>query len=298
MGKKANLGLLFFTVLAECTALRSLDVSTVESVVVENGVANINSVLTMFPQLKTLSLEHASMAATIIKVQGLHYKGNFKTKQLSISTELLFTATMALWLLFSPFLFLHVSANTQNKVTANPADELVAVLNANRTEHKSSSLADNPGLACIALQYIKAYQGDCKAVGEPKKPSDSEFAETFAPNCDIEVSTLSPITGRFLGCQSKYVEPSEAFSIKNHNEVGAAATGTAGGAPYFWCVLFSSGKHNSSFVLEGGVAKISRPGCFSGADDECSSADDLSRPGHMWLYAVTAFIAAGYAFGL
>ncbi|KAK8513687.1 hypothetical protein V6N12_052859 [Hibiscus sabdariffa] len=250
-GEKGQLGVAFFTVLAECTALRSLDVSTVESVVVENGVANINSVLTM------------------------------------------------------------CSLQSAHKVTANPADELVAVLNANRTAHKSSSLADNPGLACIALQYIKAYQGDCKAVGEPKKPSDSEFAETFAPNCDVEVSTLSPITGRFLGCQSKYVEPSEAFSMlmeseksleilysKNHTEVGAAATGTAGGAPYFWCVLFSSGKHNSSFVLEGGVAKISRPGCFSGADDECSSADDLSRPGHMWLYAVTAFIAAGYAFRL
>ncbi|MFQ6642772.1 hypothetical protein Gotur_017995 [Gossypium turneri] len=39
------------------------------------------------------------------------------------------------------------------KLTDNPADELVAVLNANRTAHKSSSLADNRGLACIALQY-------------------------------------------------------------------------------------------------------------------------------------------------
>ncbi|KAE8682616.1 Rad7, putative isoform 1 [Hibiscus syriacus] len=216
---------------------------------------------------------------------------------------------MALWLLFSPFLFLSVSANTQTKVTDNPADELVAVLNANRTAHKSSSLTDNQGLACIALQYIKAYQGDCKAVGETKKPSDSEFAETFAPNCGVDASTLTPITGRLLGCQSKYVEPSEAFSMlmeseksleilynKNHTEVGAATTGTDGGGPYFWCVLFSSGKHNSSFVPQGGVAKISRPGCFSGANDQCNSADDLSRQGHLWTYAVTALIVAGYAF--
>ncbi|OMO67027.1 hypothetical protein CCACVL1_20845 [Corchorus capsularis] len=221
---------------------------------------------------------------------------------------------MALWLLFSSFLFLSVSAaNTQTKVTDNPADELVAVLNANRTAHKSSSLTDNPGLACIALQYIKAYGGDCKAVGGPdaKKPADSEFAETFAPNCGVDASTLSPITGRLLGCQSKYVQPPEAFSMlmknersleilysKNHTEVGAGVTGTDGGAPYFWCVLFSGGKHNSSFVVEGGVAKITRPGCFSGANDECSGADHSSRPSHMWMYAVTAFIAVGYAFGL
>ncbi|KAH1067506.1 hypothetical protein J1N35_032493 [Gossypium stocksii] len=218
---------------------------------------------------------------------------------------------MVLWLLFSPFLFLSVSANTQTKVTDNPADELVAAINANRTAHKSSALTDNPGLACIALQYIKAYQGDCKAVGEAKKPADSEFAETFAPNCGVEASTLSPITGRLLGCQSKYVEPSEAFSMlmtneksleilynKNHTEVGAGVTGSDGGGPYFWCVLFSNGKLNSSFVAQGGVAKISRPGCFSGANDECSGANDLSRLHHMWLYAVTAFVAAGYAFGI
>ncbi|TYJ29804.1 hypothetical protein E1A91_A06G091300v1 [Gossypium mustelinum] len=106
----------------------------------------------------------------------------------------------ALWLLLSPFLFLSVSALTQTKLTDNPADELVALLNANRTAHKSSSLADNPGLACIALQYIKAYQGDCEAVGgsDAKKPPDSEFAQTFAPYCGVDASTLSPITGRFL----------------------------------------------------------------------------------------------------
>ncbi|XVF35266.1 hypothetical protein REPUB_Repub18cG0130800 [Reevesia pubescens] len=223
------------------------------------------------------------------------------------------TMAMALWLLFAHFLFLSVSANTQSKVTDNPADELVAVLNANRTAHKSSSLTDNPGLACIALQYIKDYQGDCNAVGgaDAKKPADAAFAETFAPNCGVDASTLSPITGRFLGCQSKYVQPSEAFSMlmkndksleilynKNHTEVGAAVTGTDGGAPYFWCVLLSNGKHNSSFVVEGGVAKITRPGCFSGANDECSGAAISSPPGQMWLYAVTAFIAVGYAFGL
>ncbi|KAL5783525.1 hypothetical protein ACOSP7_008554 [Xanthoceras sorbifolium] len=225
-------------------------------------------------------------------------------------------ATLFLWFLLAPFLFVSVTANTQTtvKVTNNPADELVAVLNSNRTAHKGSTLKDNPGLACIALQYIKAYQGKCEAVGGPdaKKPADSEFAETFAPNCGVLASSLSPITGRLLGCQSKYVHPSEAFSdmlmknsksldilySKNHTEVGAAVSGSDGGSPYFWCVLFSNGKHNDSFLFEDGVAKISRPGCFSGADDECSSADNFSQTHHPWAYAVTALIAIGYAFGL
>lgn len=180
-----------------------------------------------------------------------------------------------------------------DKVTDNPADELVSAINNNRTASKSSSLYSNPGLACIALQYIKAYNGDCSSVGGPdsKKPSDSEFAETFAPNCGVEASTLTPITGRLLGCQSEYVDPLQAFSgilmkndksiavlqSKNHSEVGAAVSSSDGGSPYFWCVLFSNGNSNQSFVLEGGVAKISRPGCFSGANDVCSSGNVLDR---------------------
>lgn len=221
-------------------------------------------------------------------------------------------AATALWFILAPLLL--VSANTQIKVTNNPADELVAVLNSNRTAHKESSLRDNPGLACIALQYIKAYEGHCNDVGGPnaKKPADSEFADTFAPNCGVLSSSLTQITGRLLGCQSRYLHASEAFSdilmkneksldilySKNHTEVGAAVTGTDGGAPYFWCVLFSNGKRNSSFLFEDGVAKISRPGCFSGANDECSAAVGLSQPLSLWPYAIASLIAGAYAFGL
>ncbi|KAB2623940.1 hypothetical protein D8674_015600 [Pyrus ussuriensis x Pyrus communis] len=167
----------------------------------------------------------------------------------------------------------------------------------NRTAHKASSLYDNQGLACIALQYIKAYQGDCDAVGGPdaKKPPDSAFAETFAPNRGVQTSTLAPITGRLIGCQSKY----------NHTEVGAAASGSDGGAPYFWCVLFSSGKTYSTFVTEGGEAKITRPRCFSGANDDCSEsnhptsgADDWSRSSRLWPIFTTALTAMSCAFGL
>lgn len=184
------------------------------------------------------------------------------------------------------------------------------MLNKNRTTHKSTSLFDNPGLACISLQYIKAYQGKCDEVSD-KKPADAEFAEKFAPDCGVQASTLAPITGRLLGCQSKYVPASEAFSglliqnsrsleilySKNHTQVGAAVSGSDGGPPYFWCVLFSSGSHNSTFVLDGGVAKTQRPGCFSGTNDECNGAT-LPHHSRLWGPAAGILIAFGYAFGL
>lgn len=176
------------------------------------------------------------------------------------------------------------SADSKN----NPADDLVSVINQNRTAHKSSSLADNPGLACMALQYIKAYDGNCDEVGgsNAKKPAESDFAETFAPNCGVEVSTLGQISGRLLACQSKYAEPAEAFSNvliendkslsilynKNHTEVGVGIQGTDGGGPYFWCVLFSNGNPKTSFKLQGGTAIKQRPGCYSGTNDSCSAA--------------------------
>lgn len=200
-----------------------------------------------------------------------------------------------------------------DKVTDNPADELLATVNSNRTASKLPSLHSSQGLACIALQYIKAYKGDCGAVGGPnaKKPADSEFAETFAPSCGVIASSLKPITGRLLGCQPTYLEPSEAFSeilmknnksveilqSKNHTEVGAAVSGSDGGGPYFWCVLFSSGQSNTSFVLEGPSAKISRPGCFSGANDVCN-AGVLSRTTSLWPGAVAGSIVLALVFGI
>ncbi|KAL9226904.1 hypothetical protein vseg_002663 [Gypsophila vaccaria] len=189
---------------------------------------------------------------------------------------------------FNLLIFSAFAVDSQSKVTKNPADQLVSLINDNRTAHHAPTLYSNPGLACIALQYIKAYAGNCEVVGGPKaeKPDDSEFAKTFAPNCNVEPASLTKITGRFLGCQSKYIKPDVAFSellikdekslnilySKNHTEVGAAVSGSGAGSPYFWCVLFSNGKSNTSFAVEGGEVKVSRPGCFSGVNDECSGA--------------------------
>ncbi|MCL7042222.1 hypothetical protein MKW94_010623 [Papaver nudicaule] len=178
----------------------------------------------------------------------------------------------------------------------NTANELVSVLNSNRTAHKASLLADNQGLACIALQYIKAYQGKCEDI-DNKKPADSDIADTFAPSCGVQASTLTPITGRLIGCQSKYISAPEAFSTllvpnskgldilygKNHTEVGAAVKGTDGGSPYFWCVLFSNGKSNST----------QGPGCFSGTSDDCSNANGSYRV--LWLHIIGSLVAAVYA---
>ncbi|KAL6859117.1 hypothetical protein ACP4OV_018119 [Aristida adscensionis] len=167
----------------------------------------------------------------------------------------------------------------------NPADQLVALVNSNRTASKASTLSDNQGLGCIALQYIKAYEGQCDQVGQNKKPVDSSFTDTFAPNCGVQATTLSKITGRLLACQSKYASPDEAFNFlvddakslqvlhsKNHTEVGAAVTGTDKGGPYFWCVLFSDGKPATSFKVDGEVPKTAHPGCFSGNNDDCMGA--------------------------
>lgn len=174
-----------------------------------------------------------------------------------------------------------------SSAAANPADELVELINSNRSAHKSRALFDSPGLGCLALQYIKAYEGQCGKVGaNGKKPANSSFADTFAPACGVLASSLAPLTGRLLGCQTNYVPPSQAFSdilihnsgsleilySKNHTQVGAAVSGTDGGSPYFWCVLFSGGESNATFVLDGGVPRTVRPGCFSGANDDCSGA--------------------------
>uniref|UniRef100_A0ACD5Y7H3 Uncharacterized protein n=1 Tax=Avena sativa TaxID=4498 RepID=A0ACD5Y7H3_AVESA len=218
-------------------------------------------------------------------------------------------ALSAQHLLASALLALLLAATSATDSKNNPADELVTLINANRTASKASSLADNQGLGCIALQYIKAYKGECNEVGGNKKPVESSFIDTFAPNCGVQATTLAKITGRLLACQPAYPPPAEAFNMlisdarsldvlhsKNHTEVGAAVTGTSGGGPYFWCVLFSSGKPNSSFTVEGGVPKTAHPGCFSGNNDECSGA--ISTSVSAWRLVTAILFALAGAFTL
>lgn len=191
----------------------------------------------------------------------------------------------------------------------NPADQLVALINSNRTASKSASVSDNQGLGCIALQYIKAYEGHCDQVDD-KKPMESSFTDTFAPTCGVQATTLSKITGRLVACQSQYLAPAEAFGVllvndakglqilrsKNHTEVGAAVSGTDGGGPYFWCVLFSDGKPTTSFKVDGEVPKAAiHPGCFSGNNDDCSGPTNgavLTSAGALRLVTAILFAVA------
>lgn len=185
----------------------------------------------------------------------------------------------------------------------------MALINSNRTAGKASSVSDNQGLGCIALQYIKAYEGHCDQVDD-KKPMESSFTDTFAPTCGVQAATLSRITGRLVACQSKYATPAEALGIlvngakkglqtlhgKNHTEVGAAVSGTDGGGPYFWCVLFSDGKPTTSFKVDGEVPKAAiHPGCFSGNNDDCSGPTNgavLTSAGALRLVTAILFAVA------
>ena len=83
-----------------------------------------------------------------------------------------------------------------------------------------------------------------------------------------------------------------------YTEVGAAVSGSDGGGPYFWCLLFSNGKANSTFQLEGGEAKITRPGCFSGANDTCSGADGWSQNFNVLITFAGFFAAICYSIGV
>ncbi|KAK9121155.1 hypothetical protein Syun_018772 [Stephania yunnanensis] len=173
----------------------------------------------------------------------------------------------------------------------NPANELVNLINENRTAQKLLKLNESPGLGCIALQYIEECKSNCTSNDTVTcKPSEDDFTEVFAPNCGMELPTFGTISGRIVACHSKYLEPSEAFSHifaqdkkllsvlkdKKHTEVGIGLVGMRHG-PFFWSVLFSSDQVNSTFVLEDlGKGIKQKQGCFSGADFPCSAADSIS----------------------
>ncbi|KAL1339451.1 uncharacterized protein LOC107464841 [Arachis duranensis] len=169
----------------------------------------------------------------------------------------------------------------------NPANEIVDIINKNRTDQKLPHLNDSPGLGCMALQYIELCKGNCTGNNVVNcKPSEDDFTEVFAPNCGVELPTFGTITGHVIGCQKKYVEPSIAFSQvlvkdksslsilknKSHTEVGVGLVGVHKG-PFFWCVLFSNGQTNSTFVLENrGEGIKQKTGCYSGSSAPCSGA--------------------------
>ncbi|CAL0324357.1 unnamed protein product [Lupinus luteus] len=181
------------------------------------------------------------------------------------------------YLLLAPLVFSHNHGN--------PANDIVDIINKNRTDRKLPSLNDSPGLGCMALQYVESCKGNCSDNNVVNcKFLDDDFTEVFAPNCGVELPTFGTITGHIVGCQRKYLEPSLAFSQvlvmdknslsllsnKSYTEVGVGFVGVHKG-PFFWCVLFSDGRSNSTFVLENRGAGIEqKKGCYSGSSTPCS----------------------------
>ncbi|CAJ2664913.1 unnamed protein product [Trifolium pratense] len=184
------------------------------------------------------------------------------------------------------FLCLFLPALVFSHTHGNPASEIVDIINKNRTDQKLHNLNDTPGLGCMALQYVELCKGNCTDNNVVNcKPPEDDFVEVFAPNCGVELPTFGTITGHIVGCQRKYLEPSLAFSQilikdkkslsllrnKSHTEVGVGLVGVHKKGPFFWCVLFSDGKANSTFVLENRGAGIKqKKGCYSGSNMPCS----------------------------
>ncbi|XP_020080012.1 uncharacterized protein LOC109703701, partial [Ananas comosus] len=169
--------------------------------------------------------------------------------------------------------------------SGNPANEIVNLINTNRTAIKLPKLHDSPGLGCMALQYISECLGNCSNNNTVNcNPPEIDITEVYAPNCGVELPTLDTISGRLVACQQKYLQAEEPFlpilfrdkrtlsllHSKEHTEVGVGFNRAHHGA-FFWCVLFSSGRTNSTFVLESGSGIAQRSGCSSGANVQCSA---------------------------
>ncbi|XP_054785316.1 uncharacterized protein LOC129291815 [Prosopis cineraria] len=189
------------------------------------------------------------------------------------------------------FYYLLWAALVYSKHHGNPANDLVSIINENRTAYELPRLNDSPGLGCMALQYVELCKGNCTENNVVNcRPSEDDFTEVFAPNCGVELPTFGTITGQIVGCQRKYVEPRLAFSNvlvkdkksltllrnKSHAEVGVGMVGVHKGS-FFWCILFSNGFTNSTFVLENRGAGIKQKmGCYSGSNTTCSKGEKNS----------------------
>jgi hypothetical protein len=160
------------------------------------------------------------------------------------------------------------------------------VINNNRTSTKLPKLHDNAGLGCMALQYIAECRTNCTSNNTLTcKPPEVDITEVYAANCGVELPTVDMVTNHLITCSWNYLSPEEAFSKilssdkksgsivhgKENVEAGVGFNKAGRHGPYFWCVLFSSGKGNSTFVLEGGKGIEQKTGCFSGGGLTCNS---------------------------
>ncbi|CAD6241505.1 unnamed protein product [Miscanthus lutarioriparius] len=207
-------------------------------------------------------------------------------------------------------------------VAGNPANDLVALINGKRAASKLPALRNSRGLGCMALQYIS----ECMAAAACSsgntvacQPPEAHITEVYAANCGVELPTVDVISGRLVGCHRDRDGPEDAvqavLASANGNSTNATATATEAAAlavirgkehtqvgagfdrahrrgPFFWCLLFSSGSANSTFLLEAGGKGIDQThGCFSAPDrPSCNAAPP--RPGQLMFTIAVAAAAA------
>ncbi|KAG0490135.1 hypothetical protein HPP92_006998 [Vanilla planifolia] len=170
----------------------------------------------------------------------------------------------------------------------NPADEMVKFVNENRTAMNLNKLHNNPGLGCMALQFISQCLGNCSSNNTVLcEPPEIDITEVYAPNCGVELPTVGVVAGHLKGCLWNYqsaeqalcynlLRDREAASLlhgRDLTEVGAGFRREKKGA-FYWGMLFSNATVKSSFALEeGGKGIQQKNGCFSGS--ECSAGKKL-----------------------
>ncbi|CAL5056656.1 unnamed protein product [Urochloa decumbens] len=212
-----------------------------------------------------------------------------------------------------------LGAASPAKIHGNPANDLVALINGKRAASKLPALRNSAGLGCMALQYISdcmamsgggggACSGDNTVACEPP---EAHITEVYAANCGVELPTVDVVSGRLIGCHRERSGPEDALQAvlasraagngnattsiskananassalsvilgKEHTQVGAGFDRAHRHGPFFWCLLFSSGSANSTFLLEAGGKGIEQThGCFSAPDRASCNAAAPPRP--------------------
>ncbi|CAH1448155.1 unnamed protein product [Lactuca virosa] len=219
------------------------------------------------------------------------------------------------WIIALGFLLLVAVVSSKNH--GNQANDLVDLINKNRTSKRLPQLNNSPGLGCMAMQYIKECRFNCSQVNTVNcKPSEDDFTEIFAPNCGVELPTFGTISGLIVGCHQKHLDPPEAFQnvlvhdngtlsiLRNrtHREVGVGIIrAKRHKGPYLWCALFGSNERNSTFVLEDlGKGIEQKEGCYSGSGSSCSSGGRngsfVFRMNGVWLLIFCIFVLSSTGF--
>ncbi|KAG6481551.1 hypothetical protein ZIOFF_058155 [Zingiber officinale] len=208
-----------------------------------------------------------------------------------IECEVCHCFSMWNWKIYISFLIVLLPVVSAQIDNGNPANQIVNLINKNRTATKLPELSNSAGLGCMALQLLLKCTKNCTGNNTLDcRPPEVDITEVYAPNCGVELPTVESISGHIFGCYwDRQVDPEQAFTgvlvpnnrslsllqSKEHNEIGVGYVGEDRQGPFLWCILFSNGSSRSSFVLEGGKGIEQRTGCFSGANVTCSAGEVL-----------------------